>query len=220
MKVQIEKTIHPLSEVSYDEIKVLFNAVYSHSFAVALWAEKDLQLLSELFPKGQVAVKLNGQLAGCILSLILSSDFISSSYNYKKVVADYTFTTHTNEGDILYGIEVCVNPKFRKMGLGKMLYNYRKKLCRELNLKKIMFAGRIPNYHKYSAALTAQQYVEKVIGKEIKDPVLNFQLANGYTLKGVIPEYLEDRQSGNHAVLMEWLNPAYKERETGSSGFL
>ncbi|MCB0375370.1 MAG: GNAT family N-acetyltransferase [Sinomicrobium sp.] len=211
MKDKKNKTIHQLSEVNYDEISALFKTVYGNIFTVAVWGREDLHLLSKIFPKGQAAVRVDGQLAGCVLSLILSSDFIRPSYTYGDVVADYTFSTHTNKGDILYGIEVCVSPEFRGMGLGRMLYNYRKALCRELNLKKIMFAGRIPNYHKYSKKLTAVQYIEKVKQKELFDPVLNFQLANGYIIKDIIPDYLKDKQSENHAVLMEWINPDYKE---------
>jgi hypothetical protein len=41
----------------------------------------------------------------------------------------------------------------------------------------------------------------------MKDPVITFLLRCGRTPVGVVAGYLEDEESLNHALLMEWRNP-------------
>src|SRR5690606_10331530 len=114
------------------------------------------------------------------------------------------------EGDVLYGIEVFIHPKYRGLRLGRRLYDARKDLCENLNLRAIIFGGRLPNYHKYADTLTPKQYIQKVKNKEIYDPVLSFQLANDFHVKKVLKNYMpEDAQSMEYATLLQWFNVYY-----------
>ena len=70
------------------------------------------------------------------------------------------------------------------------MYEYRKEICETLNLKAIMFGGRIPNYHKYADQLRPKEYIDKVKQKEIYDPVLTFQLSNDFHVRKVMRNYL------------------------------
>lgn len=98
------------------------------------------------------------------------------------------------------------------MRLGRRLYDYRKELCENLNLRGIAFGGRIPNYHRYAKELTPKQYIEKVRLKEIDDPVLNFQISNDFHPSKILKSYLEgDSASNEFAVLMEWDNIYYQK---------
>ena len=45
--------------------------------------------------------------------------------------------------------------------------------------------------------------------------MLSFQLREGFELRDVMPHYLQDPKSLNHASLLEWLNPDYQPRPTG-----
>jgi predicted amidohydrolase len=104
-----------------------------------------------------------------------------------------------------------VDPDFRGMKLARRLYDARKKLARELNLMRIVVAGRIPNYHKYAEKLSVEKYVEKVQMKAIYDPVLTTQLANGFVLKRIITDYLTaDNESKGYAIFLEWTNIHYE----------
>ena len=49
------------------------------------------------------------------------------------------------------------------------MYEYRKELCEKLNLKAIMFGGRIPNYYKYADHMRPKEYIEKVRSRQIYD---------------------------------------------------
>lgn len=96
-----------------------------------------------------------------------------------------SFDTHDPKGDVLYGIEVFIHPDYRGLRLARRLYDVRKELCENLNLRAIMAGGRMPNYEKYSKELSAKQYIEKVKKKEIYDPVLSFQLANDFHVQKI-----------------------------------
>ena len=76
------------------------------------------------------------------------------------------------------------------MKLSRRLYDARKELCREKNLARIIIAGRIPGYHQHADKLTAREYIDKVVEKAIYDPVLTAQLSNGFSVQGLIPNYL------------------------------
>ena len=195
----------------YLEIKDVMRTAYS-SMPDAYWREDHIVSLLDKFPEGQVVIKVNGQIAGCALSIIVDYDKYKDNHSYEEITANYTFNSHDNEGDVLYGIDVFIKPEFRGLRLGRRLYDYRKELCEKLNLKGIAFGGRIPNYHKYSDKLTPKQYIEKVRRKEIDDPVLNFQMSNDFHPARILKGYLEgDVSSKEFAVLLEWDNIYYEK---------
>lgn len=196
----------------YQELKVAMKDAYA-SMPNSIWKEEHIQSLIDKFPDGQVVIKVNGQLAGCALSIIVDYDSFESNHTYKDITGNYTFSTHTNKGDALYGIDVFIHPDYRGLRLGRRLYDYRKELCERLNLRGIAFGGRIPNYHKYAEQMSAKEYIEKVKRKEIHDPVLNFQMSNDFHPHKILKGYLEgDQASGEYAVLLEWDNIYYEKK--------
>ena len=200
----------------YDEIRDVMKEVYSH-MPNAYWKEHHIKSLIEKFPEGQVGIKIDNQLAACALSIIVDYSKFDDKHTYSEITGAYSFSTHTALGDKLYGIDVFVSPKFRGLRLGRRLYDYRKELCEKLNLKGIVFGGRIPNYHQYSATMTPRQYIENVRNKEIHDPVLDFQMSNDFHPMRVLKGYLEgDKESKEYAVLLEWDN-VYYEKKTNSA---
>jgi len=58
--------------------------------------------------------------------------------------------------------------------------------------------------------MTPDQYARRVINGELTDPVLSFQLKNGFRFIKVLPDYLYDRRSLNYASFLEWVNPNYR----------
>jgi len=195
----------------YQELKEAMIVAYP-SMPDSYWEEEHIKSLIRRFPEGQIVVKVNAQIAGCALSLIVDYSKFEGHHTYQQVTANYTFKTHTASGDMLYGIEVFIKPEFRGLRLGRRLYDYRKELCERLNLKGVAFGGRIPNYHKYADEMSAKEYIEKVRRKEVHDPVLNFQISNDFHPSRIIRNYLEgDEDSNDYAVLLEWDNIYYEE---------
>ncbi|MFT7114414.1 MAG: putative amidohydrolase/GNAT superfamily N-acetyltransferase [Candidatus Azotimanducaceae bacterium] len=178
----------------------------------AYWKEEQIKSLLEKFPEGQIVIKVNGELAGSALSIIVDYNAYEENHSYRQITDNYTFNSHTGDGDILYGIDVFIKPEYRGMRLGRRLYDFRKELCEKLNLKGIAFGGRIPNYHKYAAELSPKEYIAKVGRKEIDDPVLNFQISNDFHPSRILKGYLEgDEASNEFAVLLEWDNIYYEK---------
>ena len=184
----------------------------------SFWKRDHIARLTTIFPNGQVVIKIDGKLAGCALSLVVDYDKIEDNHTYADIIEGDKFKNHDSEGDVLYGIDVFIKPEYRGLRLGRRLYDYRKEICEELNLKGIVFGGRMPNYHKYKNELTPKEYIEKVKRKEIHDPVLNFQISNDFHPLRVIKGYLEgDTASNEYAVLMEWDNIYYTKKSKKAS---
>lgn len=195
----------------YKEIKGVMQTAYS-TMPDAYWRESHIQALLEKFPEGQVVIKVNGEIAGSALSIIVDYDKYEDDHTYKDITANYTFNSHDKNGDVLYGIDVFIKPEYRGLRLGRRLYDYRKELCEKHNLKSIAFGGRIPNYHKYAETLSPKEYIEKVRNREIHDPVLNFQMSNDFHPARILKNYLEgDESSKGFAVLLEWDNIYYEK---------
>jgi GNAT superfamily N-acetyltransferase len=162
------------------------------------------------FPDGQFCVEYEGKLIGSCSSILVNIEDYGESHSYNDVADGGYVRTHNPDGKNLYGIDVVVRPDYRKMKVGKRLYEARRNLAKKLNLESIVFGGRIPNYHLYADTITAEEYVQKVLDGEIVDPVLVFQTRNGFECKGVMKDYLpDDKESRGYATLMEWKNPHY-----------
>ncbi len=197
----------------YQELKEAMIEAYS-SMPNSYWRLSHIKALIDKFPQGQVVIKINNELAGCALSIVVDYNSFDEHHTYSEITGNYTFDTHKDDGDVLYGIDVFIKPEYRGLRLGRRLYDYRKDLAEKLNLRGIAFGGRIPNYYKYSDSLTPKEYIEKVKRKEINDPVLNFQISNDFHPSKVLKGYLEgDEASNEYAVLLEWDN-IYYEKQT------
>jgi predicted amidohydrolase len=182
------------------------------------WRESQIKTLTTKFPEGQVVIKVNGQVAGCALSIIIDYNKFDYNHTYRDITGDFKFNTHNNNGDTLYGIDVFIKSEFRGLRLGRRLYDYRKELCEKLNLRGIAFGGRIPNYHLYADKITPKEYIEKVKRKEIHDPVFNFQISNDFHPSKILKGYLEgDTLSKEFAVLLEWDNIYFEKKNEKAS---
>lgn len=176
------------------------------------WNESHIKKLLEIFPEGQIVVLFNERVVGVALSIIVNYEQFGDDHTYKQITGNYSFSTHNPKGDTLYGIEVFVHPDFRGLRLARRLYDARKELCERLNLKSIVFGGRIPNYSAHKEELSAKEYISKVKSKEIHDQVLSFQLANEFHVRKLLSNYMPgDEESGAYATLMEWNNVLYSK---------
>lgn len=209
--MQIE--IRRLTLDDYDDLATSMQETYPE-MADNTWSKRTIQKLTSIFPEGQLCITVDGKLAAAALSIIVLYELFGDSHTYEEITGNESFNTHTNSGNILYGIEVFVNPEYRALRLGRRLYDARKELCEIKNLRSIIVGGRIPNYHLYADEMKPRDYIKKVRKKEIYDPVLTFQLSNSFSpvkiLKGYLPE---DEESGNYAVLMQWNNIYFTQKQ-------
>ncbi len=175
------------------------------------WGRDQIESQLALFPEGQIVVEYDGKVVASSASLIVDYDLYSDWHDWKTIADQGYIRNHAPDGDMLYGIEIMVDPEFRGMKLARRLYEARKQLVREKNLKGIVIGGRIPNYIKHKDQMSAHEYVENVQDKTIHDPVLTTQLSNDFELKQLIPDYLPtDEDSAGWATHMEWTNVDYR----------
>ena len=179
------------------------------------WSREQIESQIQHFPEGQIVVEYDGDVVASASSLVVDFDRYADWHNWKEVADSGYIRNHMPDGDTLYGIEIMVHPDCQGMRLSRRLYDVRKQICRDRNLARIIIAGRIPGYGAHADELTAREYVEKVMRKELYDPVLTAQTANGFVLKGLIPNYLPgDQESRGYATFLEWVNLDYRAPRT------
>jgi predicted amidohydrolase/ribosomal protein S18 acetylase RimI-like enzyme len=175
------------------------------------WLRDQFESQLRIFPEGQICVEMDGKLVASSGSLIVDYSDYTDWNDWLKLSGNGYIKNHDPEGDTLYGIEIMVDPDCRGMKLSRRLYDARKQICRERNLARMLIGGRIPNYVDHKDEMTAHEYVDKVMEKAIYDPVLTAQLANGFMLRQLVPDYLPtDEDSAGYATCMEWPNLDYR----------
>ncbi len=174
------------------------------------WSRDVIESQIHIFPEGQIGVELDGELVGTSSSLLVDEEDFGAWHSYNEVSDGGYIRTHDPNGDTLYGIDIAVDPSSRGMKFARRLYEARKELVSKRNLRAILIAGRIPGYHAHADDMTPEEYVRRVVTKDLIDPVLTSQLANGFAIRFVLRNYLpSDKESCGHAVYMEWLNPEH-----------
>ncbi len=161
------------------------------------------------FPQGQFVILVDEKVVAYCATFRVSEAVGMKRHTWAEITGNGYASHHDPHGDWLYGMEVCVDPEYRGYRLGQRLYNQRKKLCQSLGLKGIVFAGRLPTLAKRIKKFgTVEAYVDAVQSKQVRDPVLSFQIHNGFEVIGIIPNYLSvDHQSMGYGIHLIWRNP-------------
>ncbi|MCW9040650.1 MAG: GNAT family N-acetyltransferase, partial [Rhodospirillales bacterium] len=165
------------------------------------------------FPEGQFVAVHDGKIVGYCATFRVSEDIALAQHTWESISGGGYASRHDPEGEWLYGMEVFVDPDKRNLRIGQRLYNARKSLATALRLKGIVFGGRIPGLaRRWKKVESAQAYVDGVTEKRMRDPVLTFQLRNGFEPIGVLKNYWPaDTESKGYAAHLVWRNPKYVE---------
>ncbi len=175
-----------------------------------IWKPEQLQSHLQIFPEGQFCADYDGKIVGSISSLIVKLEEEYQEHTWIGVCGGPGFGNHNPSGDSLYAADVSTHPDYRRLKIATRLYDARKNLCIKLNLRRIIAGGRLFNYCEFAEKIPVEEYVKKVIAGEIAEPVLCFQLKNGFKFIKILPNYLKDSRSLNYATFIEWKNPNYQ----------
>lgn len=206
-------SVRPATRNDIDQIVALNILAYpTLAEENVVWSPRHVQSHLENFPDGQMVAVRDGRVVGASSSLIVSfgrDPFRNHTWN--GITDSGMFYNHNPYGDTLYGADVCVHPEERGSGVGAMLYEARRELAKKLNLRRIVLGGRLWNYRDHAHEMSAEEYASRVAVGDLKDLVLSFQIREGFVLRRVMPNYLPDPHSLNHATFMEWINPDYRK---------
>jgi GNAT superfamily N-acetyltransferase len=164
----------------------------------------------QAFPEGQWVAECDGAIAGVASSLIVPWDDYPAGHTWRSTTGEGTFLTHDPGGRTLFGCDLVTGGERRGHGIGRALHLARRRLCRRMNLRRIVAALALPGYREARDAMPPELYVKRAIWGEIEDPALRFHFSHGFQYCGVLRDYRpEDLESGGHAALLVWLNPLY-----------
>lgn len=173
-----------------------------------LWKSEHLRHHLEVFPEGQFIAVRHGSVIGSCSNVILNSGNWSNPSTWDEMAGGAYIQNHDPVGSILFGLDISVHPEWRGRGVGRALYGARYGLVHRKRLVRYGTACRIPDYKSSTRnePMTPTQYVKKVIRNEAIDRTLTPLLRFGLTFVSVQEEFMEDDESGNAAVLLEWVN--------------
>ncbi len=195
----------------YEDVAEIMNHVYAGMGGA--WDRDEFNALLSRFPEGQIGVEDKGKIIAAAITLVVDYGRFGDYHSYRQITGNGTFSTHDPNGDVMYGVDVFVHPEYRDMRLGRRLYDARKELCRNLNLRAIVAGGRIPGYRAYAEEMSPEAYIELVQRRETRDPILSFQLANDFHVRRIIRDYIpDDEASQGFATVLQWNNIYYEDR--------
>ena len=171
------------------------------------WNKEQLHNHVTLFPEGALCIEVNGEIAGSMTGLLVDFDPKHPDHTWEGITDNGYISSHNPNGNTLYVVDISVRPSYRKLGLGKWLMLAMYDVVVHKRLDRLLGGGRMPGYHKKAGEMTPKQYLEAVVKGELKDPVITFLLRCGRTPIKIVDNYLEDTESSNYGVLMEWKNP-------------
>jgi hypothetical protein len=178
------------------------------------WTPKQLESQRSAFPEGQLVATCDGEIVGVASALVVQWDDHALDPTWHRVTGDGFFTTHDTEGRTLFCAEMAVDVSRHGVGASRVLNDAQRRLCRKLNLRRIIGAARLPGYHTVSAKMSPELYVQRVICGDSPDAALRFQLSQGYQFCGIAKGYWPaDAESCGHAALLAWLNPLFSPTE-------
>lgn len=176
-----------------------------------LMTEKHFIKHCEIFPEGEFVALVNGRVVGLGSGFFVHFNFEHPGHTFNEIIAGGYYTNHEPDGDYYYGADISVHPDYRGLGIGRKLYAARKNLTIQTNRRGIVAGGVLPGYPNYRATHTIHEYVDAVVAGDLYDPTLTMQLRNGFAVRGMLENYIDDTNSDNWATLIYWENPNYQE---------
>ena len=215
----VKATIRNYTEKDFSGLIQLQQKAFPPPFPAELWWTKK-QLLNHvsLFPEGAICAEIEGKVCGSMTGLRVNWKHEDPDHSWAEITDNGYIRNHVPNGDTLYVVDICIDPQYRKLGLGKWLMQSMYETVIVLGVKRLLGGGRIPGFHLYADRMDADTYISKVMAGDLKDPVMSFLLRCGRTPVKSVADYLEDEESCGCAVLMEWRNPFYHRMAVEKAG--
>ncbi len=198
-----------------EDLAALELASYPTADPIDLYDAPSLLLLANDFAEGCFAAFDGDDLVAMGLGIRTQFDLDNPQHEISEIVPeDHSSSGHVADGEWYYGTGISTRPAYRRRGIGGELYQLRKGVCRDLNLRGIVAGGVIPGYADHKHDMTADEYIAEVRAGRLYDRTLSFQLENGFEAPCALADYMADPAVDNWAALIIWHNPDYVEGST------
>jgi ribosomal protein S18 acetylase RimI-like enzyme len=169
----------------------------------AIWPPEALEEHLVHFPQGQLLLESRGHgIVADSTSFRTTSEIALRPHTWSGITARGTLASHDPAGDVFYGVDIAVDPRFQGLGLAKSLYEARITIARRLGCRRFVAGARIPGLHLHPLRDQPQRYLEEVAAGRVFDPTLSKQIRLGFRVRGLLRDYIRDRESCNHAALI------------------
>ena len=111
-----------------------------------LLSADDIRAYAEVFPEGYFVALLDGVPVGQGAGIYLDFDFDQPQHTIAGITGDHQCGNHDPDGEWYYGTDMSVHPDHRGRGIGKMLYEARKRLVVENGKRGIIAVGALPGF--------------------------------------------------------------------------
>ncbi|MEN9936439.1 MAG: hypothetical protein RLZZ387_3018 [Chloroflexota bacterium] len=186
---------------------VVHQQVCFPTLAPDAWMQaEDFAAQLAVFPEGQ-HVALDGDRVVGQSTTLRVGDEAFAQHSFLGITGHLRLGTHKPDGAWLYGADMSVHPEYRGRKLSKMLYNARKELVGRLGMRGIVAGGQLSGYHHHRHEMGVEEYIARVAAGELVDPTLTPQLRSGFSVRGVLWDYLDDAEHGREASIIVWENP-------------
>ncbi|MBZ0296579.1 MAG: GNAT family N-acetyltransferase [Anaerolineae bacterium] len=206
-EILIDNTRPEYAEALEQIQRLVFGHLPEHAQYSAAMYQRHL----EIFPEGQFTALIgvdNQRIPVGATTTFLTPDFDHIRQPFEESVSWLAF--HDPDGEWLYGADISVHPDYRRRGVGSHLYTARAALVQKLNLRGEVAAGLLAGYYRYQAKMSIETYANKVARGELVDPTVSMQLRNGFVLREVLYDYVENPESADCAALIVRENPDYR----------
>jgi len=201
--------ISTIAPEHFVQLEALQRLIYPTLGAQELMRTEHFASQYTLFAAGQIVVLDGERVIGQGSGFFCNFDFDQPTHTFTEFCDHFYFRNHNPDGAYYYGADISVHPDYRGRSIGKMIYQARKALVRSHNKRGIVAGGLLPGFARYKHQMSAHAYVDKVVACELKDPTLSFQLKEGFVVRNLLQNYIEDSASDNWATLILWENPDF-----------
>jgi hypothetical protein len=202
-------TIRNYCSVHYEEVKALMQQCFADMGALHSTYE-ELELLSSLYPQGQILFFSDNELIAANFSRIVPYNKYKLRHTQFDCANLDCFLDDALHGDSVYGLDVIVKPEFQSGKIGKQIVSVFLERVFSDNFNYMLGISRIVNYHKYAATMSALDYAHEVKARRINDPVLGFHFSYGCEIIGDSPSFNKiDVASAGEGIIIGVKNPHY-----------
>jgi len=175
-----------------------------------LWTPEKVQQHFSICPEHTYCAFEGGEMVATLTNLRTTEEDIRTRKSWLAKTGDGWLTTWDPRGTVGFGVDLSVVRKASRGVADKMVLVAMLVSIVGENGRAVYLGARIPGYHRHRhIPVEAYVYGRTRRGRP-RDPQLGFYLKHGFRIVEIIPDYMEDSQSLNYGVLIEWANPLYR----------